>query len=206
MSSAMSSQPLIVCLDLEGVLVPEVWIAFAKKTGIKALERTTRDEPDYDKLMGERIAILNQHGLTLPDIQDVIATLSPLDGAKAFVDELRSRTQLIILSDTFYEFATPLMAQLGWPTLFCHQLLSDASGKVTGYKLRLPDGKRKAVAALKSVGFVVHAAGDSYNDTTMLSEADLGILFRCPDNVAAEFPQFQRTDAYDDLMRYLLDS
>ena len=197
-------KPLVVCLDLEGVLVPEVWIAFAKKTGIEALERTTRDEPDYDKLMRERIAILEKHGLTLPDIQKVISTLKPMPGAKAFLDELRSKSQLIILSDTFYEFAAPLMVQLGLPTIFCHRLLSDDSGKVTGYKLRLADGKRKAVAALKDVGFRVHAAGDSYNDTTMLGEADRGILFRCPDNVAEEFPQYPRLEEYDELMSELL--
>ena len=198
-------KPLVVCLDLEGVLVPEVWIAFAKKTGIEALERTTRDEPDYDKLMRERIAILEKHGLTLPDIQEVIGTLKPLPGAKAFLDKLRSREQLIILSDTFYEFASPLMAQLGQPTLFCHQLLSDDAGKVTGYRLRLVDGKRKAVAALKEIGFRAHAAGDSYNDTTMLGEADRGILFRCPDNVAEEFPQYPQFEEYDELLEALLE-
>ncbi|MEM7136329.1 MAG: bifunctional phosphoserine phosphatase/homoserine phosphotransferase ThrH [Myxococcota bacterium] len=192
--------PLIVCLDLEGVLIPEVWIAFAEKTGIDALKRTTRDEPDYDKLMQGRLDILDAHGFTLNDIQDVIREMAPLPGAKAFLDELRRRTQLIILSDTFYQFAAPFMEQLGQPTLFCHQLEVDERDRVTGYKLRLPDGKRKAVAALKNVGFRVHAAGDSYNDTTMLREADKGILFRCPDNVAAEFPQFSRTEDYDELL------
>ncbi|MEM7434311.1 MAG: bifunctional phosphoserine phosphatase/homoserine phosphotransferase ThrH [Myxococcota bacterium] len=192
--------PLIVCLDLEGVLIPEVWIAFAEKTGIDALKRTTRDEPDYDKLMQGRLDILDTHGFTLNDIQDVIREMAPLPGAKAFLDELRRRTQLIILSDTFYQFAAPFMEQLGQPTLFCHQLEVDERDRVTGYKLRLPDGKRKAVAALKSVGFRVHAAGDSYNDTTMLREADKGILFRCPDNVAEEFPQFSRTEDYDELL------
>lgn len=192
--------PLIVCLDLEGVLIPEVWIAFAEKTGIEALKRTTRDEPDYDKLMQGRLEILDEHGFKLSDIQDVIATMEPLPGAKAFLDELRDKTQLIILSDTFYQFAAPFMRQLGQPTLFCHQLLVDDDDRVTGYELRLPDGKRKAVAALKNVGFRVHAAGDSYNDTTMLGEADKGILFRCPDNVAEEFPQFSRTEDYDELL------
>ncbi|MGB5812410.1 MAG: bifunctional phosphoserine phosphatase/homoserine phosphotransferase ThrH [Polyangiales bacterium] len=192
--------PLIVCLDLEGVLIPEVWIAFAEKTGIEELKRTTRDEPDYDKLMQGRLEILDAQGFKLSDIQDVIGTMEPLPGAKAFLDELRKRTQLIILSDTFYQFATPFMAQLGQPTLFCHQLHVDDEDRVTGYELRLPDGKRKAVAALKNVGFRVHAAGDSYNDTTMLREADKGILFRCPDNVAAEFPQFSRTEDYDELL------
>ena len=192
--------PLIVCLDLEGVLIPEVWIAFAEKTGIEALKRTTRDEPDYDKLMQGRLEILDEHGFTLSDIQDVIATMEPLPGAKAFLDELRDKTQLIILSDTFYQFAAPFMRQLGQPTLFCHQLLVDGDDRVTGYQLRIPDGKRKAVAALKNVGFRVHAAGDSYNDTTMLREADKGVLFRCPDNVAEEFPQFGRTEDYDELL------
>jgi len=197
--------PLVVCLDLEGVLIPEVWIAFAEKTGIDALRRTTRDEPDYDKLMQGRLEILDQQGFKLSDIQDVIATMEPLPGAKAFLDELRERAQLIILSDTFYQFAAPFMRQLGQPTLFCHQLLTDESDRVTGYQLRIPDGKRRAVESLRSIGFRVHAAGDSYNDTTMLKEADRGILFRCPDNVAQEFPQFQRTDAYDELMAALFE-
>jgi phosphoserine/homoserine phosphotransferase len=198
--------PLVVCLDLEGVLIPEVWIAFADKTGIDALRRTTRDEPDYDKLMRGRLRILDDNGFKLSDIQDVIRTMQPLPGARGFLDELRERSQLIILSDTFYEFAAPFMQQLGQPTLFCHQLLVDGADHVTGYELRIPDGKRKAVAALKSIGFRVHAAGDSYNDTTMLKEADRGVLFRCPDNVAEEFPQFKRTEAYPDLMAALFES
>jgi phosphoserine/homoserine phosphotransferase len=197
--------PLIVCLDLEGVLIPEVWIAFAEKTGIDALRRTTRDEPDYDVLMGGRLEILDKHGFKLSDIQDVIGAMEPLPGAKAFLDELRDRAQLIILSDTFYQFASPFMRQLGQPTLFCHELLTDANHRVTGYRLRLPDGKRQAVAALKNIGFRVHAAGDSYNDTTMLKEADRGILFRCPDNVAEEFPEFKRTNEYSELLPALLD-
>ncbi|MGD8607176.1 MAG: bifunctional phosphoserine phosphatase/homoserine phosphotransferase ThrH [Myxococcales bacterium] len=196
--------PLIVCLDLEGVLIPEVWIAFAEKTGIEALRRTTRDEPDYDVLMRGRLEILDAHGLKLSDIQDVISTMKPLEGARAFLDELRERAQLVILSDTFYQFAAPFMRQLGQPTLFCHQLLTDDSDRVIDYQLRIPDGKRKAVAALKGIGFRVHAAGDSYNDTTMLGEADRGILFRCPDNVAEEFPQFQRTETYGELLPALL--
>ena len=196
--------PLIVCLDLEGVLIPEVWIAFAEKTGIDALRRTTRDEPDYDVLMQGRLKILDENGFTLSDIQDVISTMEPLPGAREFLDALRDQTQLIILSDTFYQFAAPFMRQLGQPTLFCHQLLTDDADKVTGYELRIPDGKREAVSALKNVGFRVHAAGDSYNDTTMLKEADRGILFRCPDNVAEEFPQFQRFEAYADLLPALL--
>ncbi|MGD8316177.1 MAG: bifunctional phosphoserine phosphatase/homoserine phosphotransferase ThrH [Myxococcales bacterium] len=196
--------PLIVCLDLEGVLIPEVWIAFAEKTGIEALRRTTRDEPDYDVLMRGRLEILDAHGLKLSDIQDVISTMKPLEGARAFLDELRERAQLVILSDTFYQFAAPFMRQLGQPTLFCHQLLTDDSDRVIDYQLRISDGKRKAVAALKGIGFRVHAAGDSYNDTTMLGEADRGILFRCPDNVAEEFPQFQRTETYGELLPALL--
>jgi phosphoserine/homoserine phosphotransferase len=196
--------PLITCLDLEGVLVPEVWIAVAEKTGISELRRTTRDEPDYDKLMRGRLAILDRHGLMLKDIQDVIATLRPLDGALAFLDELRAKTQVIILSDTFYQFAEPLMRQLAWPTLFCNELVVEASGRVADYRLRIPDGKRHAVAGLKALNFRVHAAGDSYNDTTMLCEADRGVLFRCPDTVAREFPQFRRTETYADLMDALL--
>ena len=192
--------PLTVCLDLEGVLIPEVWIAFAEKTGIEDLKRTTRDEPDYDKLMQGRLQILETHGFKLADIQDVIATMEPLPGAREFLDALRDRTQLVILSDTFYQFAAPFMRQLGQPTLFCHQLVVDGDGRVTDYELRIPDGKRKAVAALKGIGFRVHAAGDSYNDTTMLKEADKGVLFRCPDNVAREFPEFARTDDYDELL------
>ncbi len=192
--------PLIVCLDLEGVLIPEVWIAFAEKTGIDALRRTTRDEPDYDKLMQGRLEILSKHGFKLGDIQDVIGAMKPLPGAREFLDALRARTQVIILSDTFYQFAAPFMRQLGQPTLFCHQLLVDEADQVTDYQLRIPDGKRRAVAALKDIGFRVHAAGDSYNDTTMLKEADKGVLFRCPDNVAEEFPEFERTDAYDELL------
>jgi len=196
--------PLITCLDLEGVLVPEVWIAFAEKTGIEALRRTTRDEPDYDKLMRGRLQILDQHGLKLTDIQQVIGTLRPLDGALAFLDELRSRTQVIILSDTFYQFAEPLMRQLHWPTLFCHELVVEPSGRVADYQLRIPDGKRRAVASLKELAFTVHAAGDSYNDTSMLAAADRGVLFRCPDNVAREFPQFERTETYGELLTALL--
>ena len=198
-------KPLVVCLDLEGVLIPEVWIAFAEKTGIDALRRTTRDEPDYDKLMRGRLQILDENGFKLSDIQDVIASMRPLPGAKEFLDELRDRSQLIILSDTFYQFAAPFMRQLGQPTLFCHQLLTDETDRVTGYELRITDGKRKAVAGLKNIGFRVHAAGDSYNDTTMLKEADRGILFRCPDNVAEEFPQFERTVEFDELLPALLD-
>ncbi len=197
--------PLITCLDLEGVLVPEVWIAFAEKTGIEELRRTTRDEPDYDVLMRGRLEILDANGFKLEDIQDVIGTLAPLQGAVEFLDELRSKTQLVILSDTFYQFAEPLMRQLAWPTLFCHELIVADDGRVADYKLRIDDGKKRAVAAFQELGFTVHAAGDSYNDTTMLGEADRGVLFRCPDNVAEEFPQFARTESYAELMSALMD-
>jgi phosphoserine/homoserine phosphotransferase len=189
----------VVCLDLEGVLIPEIWIAFADKTGIAEFRRTTRDEPDYDKLMRYRLGLLEQHGLKLPDIQSVIATLSPLAGAKEFLDGLRQRYQVIILSDTFYEFADPLMAQLGRPTLFCHRLLSDAQGRVTDYRLRQPDQKRCAVQALQGLNFRVMAAGDSYNDTAMLGAADAGFLIHAPDNVIAQFPQFPVHHGYDSL-------
>ena len=182
------------------MLVPEIWIAFAEKTGIEQLKLTTRDIPDYDELMTGRLAILNEHGLKLADIQEVIGTLAPLEGAKAFLDELRSITQVVILSDTFLEFAKPLMEQLAWPTIFCHDLEIDAEGRVAKYRLRQPDQKRKAVAAFRSLNYRVIAAGDSYNDTTMLGEADTGFLFRSPDNVKAEFPQFRSAEEYDELM------
>ena len=193
------SEPVVACLDLEGVLVPEIWINVAAKTGIAELRRTTRDEPDYDKLMRARLAILEREGLTLPDIQAVIATIRPLDGAHEFLDWLRARMQVIILSDTFSEFAQPLMAQLGYPCLFCNSLDVDGGGHVRNYTLRIADGKRKAVMALKLLNFRVVAAGDSYNDTTMLDEADAGILFRPPDNVVRDFPQFPVTHTYDEL-------
>ena len=190
---------MIVCLDLEGVLVPEIWINVAEKTCIEALRRTTRDEPDYDKLMRSRIAILEQHGLRLRDIQAVIRQMGPLDGAREFLAWLRGEHQVIILSDTFYEFAAPLMEQLGHPTLFCHSLVVDDDDRVRDYALRIQDGKRKAVMTLKLLNFGVIAAGDSYNDTSMLGEADAGILFRPPDNVVREFPQFPVTRTYDEL-------
>ncbi len=180
----------IVCLDLEGVLVPEIWIQFSERTGIPELRRTTRDEPDYDKLMRFRLDLLRRHKLGLPDIQRVIREMGPEPGAKEFLDALRTRHQVIILSDTYYEFAMPLMAQLGMPTLFCHRLETDAEGFVVNYRLRMPDQKRASVRALKGLGFHVIAAGDSYNDTAMLAEAHAGILFRPPENVIAEFPQF----------------
>src|ERR1700675_3170188 len=190
---------MIACLDLEGVLVPEIWINVAEKTGIAALRRTTRDEPDYDRLMRDRLAILEREHLTLADIQAVIATVHPLEGARVFLDWLRARMQVIILSDTFSEFAQPLMAQLGYPCLFCHSLVVDAEGHIRNYTLRIADGKRKAVMALKLLNFRIVAAGDSYNDTTMLGEADAGILFRPPDNVIRDFPQFPVTRTYDEL-------
>ena len=192
-------EPLVACLDLEGVLVPEIWINVAAKTGIDELRRTTRDEPDYDRLMRGRLAILDRERLGLADIQAIIATIRPLDGAGDFLDWLRSRMQVIILSDTFSEFAQPLMAQLGHPCLFCNSLTVDADGRIRGYTLRIADGKRKAVMALKLLNFRIVAAGDSYNDTTMLDEADAGILFRPPDNVIRDFPQFPVTRTYDEL-------
>ena len=189
----------IVCLDLEGVLVPEIWIEFSKRTGIPELRRTTRDEPDYDKLMKSRLEILARHQLGLPDIQRVIAEMGPMPGAKDFLDDLRSRFQVLILSDTFYEFAMPLMRQLGMPTLFCHQLEADAQGVLVDYHLRMPEQKRAAVAALKGLNFKLIAAGDSYNDTAMLGEAHAGILFRPPENVIREFPQYPVTMDYAEL-------
>jgi phosphoserine/homoserine phosphotransferase len=189
----------VVCLDLEGVLVPEIWIEFSKRTGIAAFSRTTRDEPDYDKLMRFRIALLDQHGLKLPDIQAVIGGMAPLDGALAFLDRLRARYQVLILSDTFYEFADPLMQQLGRPTLFCNRLIADASGRVVDYRLRQPEQKRQAVQALRSLNFQVIAAGDSYNDTAMLQAADAGIFIHPPAAIVAQFPQFPVTHSYAEL-------
>ncbi|MEE2704106.1 MAG: bifunctional phosphoserine phosphatase/homoserine phosphotransferase ThrH [Myxococcota bacterium] len=191
---------VIVCLDLEGVLVPEIWVNVAERTGIEALRRTTRDEPDYDKLMRARLEILDQHGLGIREIAEVIGGLEPLDGARGFLDELRERFQVLILSDTFYPFAGPLMRKLGFPTLFCHDLEIDAQGRIRNYRLRMPDQKRAAVRSLRELLFPVVAAGDSYNDTTMLSEADAGILFRPPANVIEEFPQFPVTEGYPELL------
>jgi phosphoserine/homoserine phosphotransferase len=193
------SAPLVACLDLEGVLVPEIWIGVAETTGIAELRRTTRDEPDYDKLMRGRLAILEREGLGIADIQKVIAGMRPLDGAPAFLDWLRTRAQVIILSDTFMQFAQPLMAQLRYPALFCNALEIDDAGRIRDYALRIADGKRKAVMALKLLNFRVVAAGDSYNDTTMLDEADRGILFRPPANVIRDFPEFPITTTYDEL-------
>ncbi|WP_086481651.1 bifunctional phosphoserine phosphatase/homoserine phosphotransferase ThrH [Oceanospirillum sanctuarii] len=189
----------LACLDLEGVLIPEIWIAFAEKTGIEELKATTRDIPDYDVLMKQRLRILDENGLKLPDIQAVIAELEPLEGAKEFVDWLRERFQLVILSDTFYEFAAPLMKQLGFPTLLCHKLEVDEEGRITDYTLRQRDPKRQSVRAFQLLNYRVIAAGDSYNDTTMLAQAEQGILFHAPDNVIAEFPQFPAVHTYEDL-------
>ncbi len=189
----------LVCLDLEGVLVPEIWIEFSKRTGIPALSRTTRDEPDYNKLMAFRLDLLRQHRLGLPDIQKVISEMGPMGGAKDFLDALRCDYQVIILSDTFYEFAMPLMAQLGMPTLFCHKLEADANGFLVNYHLRMPNQKKEAVQRFKELQFKVIAAGDSYNDTAMLGEAHAGILFHPPQNVIDEFPQFPVTLNYGEL-------
>ena len=189
----------LACLDLEGVLVPEIWIEFSKRTGIPELSRTTRDEPDYDKLMRGRLAILEQHKLGLPDIQKVIAEMGPLPRARACLDWLIERFQVVILSDTFYEFAMPLMRQLGYPALFCHKLVVDDAGYVRDYILRMPEQKRESVKAFKALNFKVIAAGDSYNDTAMLAEAHAGILFRPPQNVIDEFPQYPVTRSYAEL-------
>jgi len=189
----------IVCLDLEGVLVPEIWIEFSRRTGIPELSRTTRDEPDYDRLMRGRIEILDRHRLGLADIQNVIAEMRPFEGAREFIDWLRGFCQVVILSDTYYEFAAPLMRQLGHPTLFCHDLTVDENGRVLGYRLRMRDQKRESVRAFNALRFHTIAAGDSYNDTTMLAEAHTGILYRPPANVIAEFPQFPVTQNYDEL-------
>jgi len=189
----------VLCLDLEGVLVPEIWIGVAERTGIAELRLTTRDEPDYDKLMRRRLAILAREGLGLSDIEAVIDGLGPLAGARAFLDQAREQMQVLILSDTFYEFARPLMRQLGWPTLFCNRLVVGTDGRIQDYRLRQKDGKREAVRALHGLQFRVIAAGDSYNDTGMLAEADRGILFCPPDNVVREFPQFPVARSYADL-------
>ncbi len=189
----------IACLDLEGVLVPEIWINVAERTGIEELRATTRDIPDYDRLMRQRLGILDQHNLKLADIQSVIAGMGPLPGAHEFLNRLREKFQVIILSDTFYDFAAPLMRQLGHPTLLCHRLQIDGEGRVADYHLRMPDQKREAVKALHQLKFRVVAAGDSYNDTAMLAEADAGILFCPPQNVIDEFPQFLVTTTYNEL-------
>ena len=194
----------IACLDLEGVLVPEIWINVAERTSIDELRATTRDIPDYDVLMRQRLDILKQHKLGLPDIQAVIAEMGPLEGANDFLLWLKERFQVVILSDTFYDFAAPLMRQLDFPTFFCHRLSIDDDGMISDYHLRLPDQKREAVKAFHNLNFRVIAAGDSYNDATMLSEADAGILFSPPDNVIAEFPQFPVTRTYLEMQKAFL--
>jgi len=198
-SSTPPVQQSIVVLDLEGVLVPEIWIAVAERTGVEALRRTTRDEPDYDLLMRGRLALLAEHGLTMSMIAEVIATLVPLDGAKSFLDELRNRTQVVILSDTFEQFGAPLMRQLGMPTLLCHRLVV-TDDRIVDYHLRMPDQKRHAVDAFRGLNYQVVAAGDSYNDSAMLSAANAGFWFHAPDSIRAQFPQFPATDSYDDLL------
>ena len=195
----MSDRQTLVTLDLEGVLVPEIWIAVAERTGVDALRRTTRDEPDYDVLMRYRLDVMAEHGLTMSTVADVIDGLGPLPGAREFLDELRRRTQVIILSDTFEQFAAPLMVHLGMPTVFCHRLVVE-DDRIVDYRLRQPDQKRRSVQAFHSLEYKVIAAGDSYNDTTMLGEADVGFLFHAPDNVIAEFPQFPALDDYDALL------
>lgn len=191
----------IACLDLEGVLVPEIWIDFAERTGIEALKATTRDIPDYDQLMQQRLRLLDEHGLKFDDIQAVIAGMAPMPGAVEFLNWLRERFQVVILSDTFYEFSQPLMRQLGWPTLLCHRLEIAGDGRVSNYQLRQQDPKRCAVKAFHELNYRVVAAGDSYNDTTMLAEAEAGILFKAPANVIEEFPQFPAVHEYADLRR-----
>lgn len=188
---------------MEGVLTPEIWIAVAEKTGIPALRRTTRDEPDYDKLMRYRIDLMHEHRITLSKIQEVIGSLSLLPGALEFLDHLRAQTQVIILSDTFEQFAQPLLRQLGWPTLFCHRLVVQ-NDQITGYNLRLPDQKKAAVAALQGLNYNVVAAGDSFNDTAMLGQANFGILFHAPDNVVKQFPHFPAVGDYDSLLELIL--
>ncbi|MEQ1796167.1 MAG: bifunctional phosphoserine phosphatase/homoserine phosphotransferase ThrH [Nitrospira sp.] len=192
-------KPVIACLDLEGVLVPEIWINVAIKTGIEELKITTREMPDYDKLMKRRLAILDEHKLTIADIQSEINKMGPLEGAPAFVTWLRERCQVIILSDTFYQFALPLMRQLGYPTLFCNQLEIDGGGRIAAHHMRMPNQKKHSVAAFKSLNFFTMAAGDAYNDTAMLGEADAGFFFRPPDHLPKEFPQFPVTQTYTEL-------
>ena len=190
----------IVCLDLEGVLVPEIWIAFSEASGIPELKRTTRDEPDYDKLMKWRLGILKEHGLGLKEIQDVIATIDPLPGAKEFLDELRSLTQVIIISDTFSEFATPLMKKLGWPTIFCNSLEVASDGEITGFKMRIADSKLTTVKALQSIGYDTIASGDSYNDLAMIKASRSGFLFRSTEQIIKDNPELPAFDNYDELL------
>ncbi|MBO2526661.1 MAG: bifunctional phosphoserine phosphatase/homoserine phosphotransferase ThrH [Clostridiales bacterium] len=191
----------IVCLDMEGVVVPEIWIAFAKESGIPELTRTTRDEPDYDKLMRWRLGVLKEHGLGLPQIQETIAKIDPLPGAREFLDELRTLTQVVILSDTFTQFAMPLMKKLGWPTLLCNTLEVAPDGEITGFKMRIHDSKLSTVRALQSVGFDTIAAGDSYNDLDMILAGKAGFLFRSTEEIKADYPQLPAYESYDDLLR-----
>lgn len=190
----------IVCLDLEGVLVPEIWIAFSEASGIPELKRTTRDEPDYDKLMKWRLGILKEHGLGLKEIQEVIATIDPLPGAKEFLDELRSLTQVIIISDTFSEFATPLMKKLGWPTIFCNSLEVASDGEITGFKMRIADSKLTTVKALQSIGYDTIASGDSYNDLAMIKASRSGFLFRSTEQIIKDNPELPAFENYDELL------
>ncbi len=192
-------KPVIACLDLEGVLVPEIWVNVALKTGIEELKVTTREMPDYDALMKRRLTILEQHKLTIADIQEVIANMGPLNGARDFIAWLRERCQVVILSDTFYQFASPLMRQLEFPTLFCNQLEIDGNGKILAHHMRMQNQKKHSVAAFKSLNFFTMAAGDAYNDTAMLGEADAGFFFRPPDHLPKEFPQFPVTQSYAEL-------
>ena len=200
-----STKQCILTLDMEGVLTPEIWIAVAEKTGIHELRRTTRDEPDYDKLMRGRLRILDQHGLKLANIQQVISGLRPLPGAKEFLDELRAEVQVIILSDTFEQFAAPLLRQLGWPTLLCHRLVVE-NDRIVDYQLRVPEQKQRAVAAFKLLNYHVIAGGDSFNDTAMLTEAHVGFLFRAPANVKQQFPQFKAVEQYPDFLRLIREA
>lgn len=190
----------IVCLDLEGVLVPEIWIAFSEASGIPELRRTTRDEPDYDKLMRWRLGILKEHGLGLKEIQETIAKIDPLPGAKEFLDELRSLTQVIIISDTFTQFATPLMEKLGWPTIFCNSLEVAESGEITGFKMRIENSKLTTVKALQSIGYETIASGDSYNDLAMIQASKAGFLFRSTDKIKADYPDLPAFEEYSDLL------
>lgn len=197
-----SAVQTLVTLDLEGVLVPEIWIAVAERSGVDGLRRTTRDEPDYDVLMQGRLKLLNEHGLTMSHVRDVIAELEPLEGARDFLDELRAETQVIILSDTFEQFAIPLMAQLGWPAILCHRLVVE-DDRIVDYRLRQPDQKQHAVEAFRDLRYRVIAAGDSYNDVSMLLAADAGVLFRAPDRVRQEYPQLPAVDSYADLLQQI---
>lgn len=198
---SLKSKSIICCLDLEGVLIPEMWLGVAAKTGLKELELTTREEPNYDKLMRFRLGVLKKHRIRLGDIQEVISKMCPLPGAKAFLDKLRAKYQVIILSDTFSEFAQPLMKQLDWPTIFCHTLSADKKGFVTNYHLRITDQKRKAVKALQKLNYFVQAAGDSYNDLTMLLSADKGVLFRTTDKIKKEYPKLPAVTEYAQLLK-----